>query len=714
MPQITCFGPFELNLETAELRVEGRGTRLPEQQFQILQMLLSAEGKVVSREEIRNRLWPNGTIVEFDRSINTAMMKLRIALGDTGDKPRLIETLPRRGYRLTVPIDEHIEETYDYSLHHQVETPESVPAHPPSVSDQAASAISIPWRGGSIAAALALISASAIWYLRPVALPRVTASTQLTYGSDPSWGIVTDGSRLYFREGRTEDQQIAQVSVAGGEVSVLPVPISHPVIADISPDHTQLLVSSTDHENNPLWIVPLPAGPPHKLGDLEVNGASWAPDGKHLLLTKANSLYLKPSDSNDLRKITSVPEGIAQCAGFSPDGSRIRFGVISRQVDSPTLWEVRSDGSNLHQLLPGWRAALECGGNWTPDGRYFLFGSDTADGHHDIFSMQESRGAFSKSPTVPIRLTFGPLRYEAPIVSLDEKKLFVYGWHQRGQLVHYDPASRQFLPFLGGISSETLSFSRDGKWIAYTTVPGYELWRSRVDGSERVQLTVPDAQTRFHDPRWSPDGKQIAVMTDVAGKSWKIVLVPADGGTAKPLLEENNLQESPTWSPDGNQIAFETRDANATDKSEIQIVDTRTNHLLTIPGSTGKSNPSWSPGGRYLAALSSNIRPTKIFLYDFYTQVWIEWTTDEDVSYLSWTADGHYVHYVQNNSRDQDSKVRRVKVGDSHPEDLFNLRGLRRFDGDFSPWTDIAPDGSQMFLRDTSGRDIYALDVEFP
>jgi serine/threonine protein kinase len=105
MPDLVQFGPFELDIEAAEMRTNGRKLRLPEQQFQILHMLLAEEGGVVSREEIRKRLWPNDTVVEFDRSINTAIMKLRLALGDTGDQPRYIETLVRRGYRLMVPVE---------------------------------------------------------------------------------------------------------------------------------------------------------------------------------------------------------------------------------------------------------------------------------------------------------------------------------------------------------------------------------------------------------------------------------------------------------------------------------------------------------------------------------------------------------------------------------------------------------------------------------
>ncbi|MGD0630771.1 MAG: protein kinase, partial [Terracidiphilus sp.] len=104
MLDLVRFGAFELDLEAADLRRSGRSVRLPEQQFQILHMLLLREGAVVSREEIRKRLWPNDTVVEFDRSINAAIMKLRLALGDTADKPRFIETVARRGYRLMVPV----------------------------------------------------------------------------------------------------------------------------------------------------------------------------------------------------------------------------------------------------------------------------------------------------------------------------------------------------------------------------------------------------------------------------------------------------------------------------------------------------------------------------------------------------------------------------------------------------------------------------------
>src|SRR5579863_8841192 len=103
------FGPFELNLTTGELRstdtAESKNVLLREQAFQVLRMLVESPRKIVSREAIKSRLWPNDTVVDFDQSINATIKTLRRALGDSADNPRYIETLARRGYRLMVPIE---------------------------------------------------------------------------------------------------------------------------------------------------------------------------------------------------------------------------------------------------------------------------------------------------------------------------------------------------------------------------------------------------------------------------------------------------------------------------------------------------------------------------------------------------------------------------------------------------------------------------------
>src|ERR1022692_3325971 len=102
---IVRFGAFELDLDAGELRKDGQKTRLQEQPFQVLLMLLERPGEVVLREEIRKRLWPNDTIVEFDHSINAAIRRLRDALGESADDPRFVETAERRGYRFLGQVE---------------------------------------------------------------------------------------------------------------------------------------------------------------------------------------------------------------------------------------------------------------------------------------------------------------------------------------------------------------------------------------------------------------------------------------------------------------------------------------------------------------------------------------------------------------------------------------------------------------------------------
>src|SRR5437762_1762673 len=102
--EIQRFGTFEVDVRSGELRRQGVRIKLQEQPFHVLTVLLQRPGEVVSREELRSQNWPADTFVDFDNSLNTAINKLREALGDSADNPRFIETLPRRGYRFIAPV----------------------------------------------------------------------------------------------------------------------------------------------------------------------------------------------------------------------------------------------------------------------------------------------------------------------------------------------------------------------------------------------------------------------------------------------------------------------------------------------------------------------------------------------------------------------------------------------------------------------------------
>ena len=180
----------------------------------------------------------------------------------------------------------------------------------------------------------------------------------------------------------------------------------------------------------------------------------------------------------------------------------------NRSGGLPFLWEVSIDGTGLHHLLPGLNSPpnWECCGSWTSDGKYFVFRS-----RRQIWALPRKSGLFESSPQ-PIQLTFSPLNLGPPLPSADGKKLFVVGRTFRGELVRYDAKSKQLTPFLGGISAEFAAFSNDGQWVAYVSFPEGALWRSKADGSERLQLTYPPSQASSRwdaCPRWSPDGKKI-------------------------------------------------------------------------------------------------------------------------------------------------------------------------------------------------------------
>lgn len=151
--------------------------------------------------------------------------------------------------------------------------------------------------------------------------------------------------------------------------------------------------------------------------------------------------------------------------------------------------------------------------------------------------------------------------------SPDGKRLFTMGYLPHGELARYDVPTEHWVPFLSGRSASDVDFSRDGKWVTYVTYPEGPLWRSRADGSQRVQLTSPEIRIRL--PRWSPDGKQIAFTGHVSGQPFQIYVVSAEGGKAEQLVQRNCDDMDPTWSPDGNRAPLRTHTWNILQSSDL-------------------------------------------------------------------------------------------------------------------------------------------------
>jgi Tol biopolymer transport system component len=403
-------------------------------------------------------------------------------------------------------------------------------------------------------------------------------------------------------------------------------------------------------------------------------------------------------------------QGVPFAPRFSPDGRRLRFTIRDTNQRTSSLWEVSADGKGLHPVLPNWnKPAQEFSGYWTPDGEYFLFES-TRDHTQNIWALRERSSFFSKAGDGPTQLTVGPLMFSNPTPSPDGKKLFVIGQQRRFDLIRLDSKAQQFSVYLPGVSAGEAEIQPNGEWITYVSHPDLTLWRSKPDGSARIQLTYAPMQA--HMPRWSPDGTQIAFMGSRPGKPWKIFVIPAQGGTPQEVTAGDRNQGEPTWTAKGEAIVFAGMpwlEYGTTSGPNIHIVDLKTSQISDVPESENLFSPRSSQDGRYIAALSAD--STKLMLYDIQKKSWTQ-LAESRFAFENWSHDGKYL-YMEDYSDKTDDLVR-VNVANGKVERLFSLKEVPRGFDPWEFWIGLTPDDSPLLMRDKSTQEIYSLDVRFP
>ena len=491
-----------------------------------------------------------------------------------------------------------------------------------------------------------------------------------------------------------------QVSAAGGETTAFPTDLRIRRALDVSADGRSLLALDYGgvQMDTAAIVLSLPAGAPHRLGEVVAHDASWSRDGKQIVYAKANDLYVSKADGSEPRKLAEIPDGAAWWPRWSPDGSMVRF-TVQDTVGTTRLWEVSAKGGNARPLFPDDGPRIdECCGNWTQGGKYFVYQSGG-----QIWATREGKELFGKSGEA-IRLTSGPMNVVAPVPSADGKKIFAVAVQSRGQLMRFDGKSGQFVPFLSGAAVDGVDYSRDGQWVTYVAFPQGTLWRSRADGSERLQLTLPPMNVAL--PRWSPDGKRIAFVGLVAGKPVKIYVVNADGRDLRKLVADEKGEGEPTWSPDGKFLAFglwpwlEDRQRTA-----ISVVDVETGQRKTLTGSEGYFSARWSPDGRYIATLTADPSQT-LTLFDRETSKWE--ALAKNAAYPNWSHDGTYLYFEDPYTREP--RIYRVRISDRKVEQVANLNPTVLGWSPARKWTGLAADDSVLVLRDTSVEEIYSFD----
>jgi eukaryotic-like serine/threonine-protein kinase len=560
-----------------------------------------------------------------------------------------------------------------------------------------------PWLVVTGFAIILAIASVAYWLASPLAPLKVSGALQITNDGRSKLLAGTDGSRLYLQYVSSvvnDSSSIGQVSVSGGDVVPIAAPSLSMKILSVSSDGSTLLVSDEPGTafDGPLWALPVLGGMPRRLGDTVGHAGAWSHDGRRLLYAKGNELFLAKSDGTESHSLVTLA-GWPSNPQWSPDGSTLRLTLQDQQTNATSLWEVSADGKNPHPLLSGWsNSSSECCGVWTPGGKHFVFSSQGS-----IWELQEKISHFFKKSLEPVRMTTGPLALFSPLPSKDGKQLFVVGRRARGELVRYDAPSNQFLPFLSGISGEQLSFSKDGQWVAYVAFPEGTLWRSKADGSERLQLSYSPMYASM--PRWSPDGRQIVFFSVTSGRPAKIYSVSPAGGNPQELLpDDSQSQADPYWSPDGNSIVFGSLYGSAI--AGIRVLNLKTRQVTTVPGSQQLFSPRWSPDGRYIAAVQSNSQSLMIF--DFAKQKWSKVLQERNIGFPNWSRDSQYVYFL---SWPENPGLFRLRLNGNAVERVASLQDFRPT-GYWDDWMALDPGDSPLLMRDTGLQDVYALDCE--
>lgn len=406
--EIYEFGPFRLEPAERKLSRDGVVVALTPKVFDMLVMLVRNSNHLLDKDELIRSLWPDSFVEEGNLSNN--IFWLRKALGNDHE---YIETVPRRGYRFVgavrqlpvaeKPPSEPLEFQNADPVHRGPAGPVTVEVAPAAARMGLAvrnhlSAVKTRWAPvWLIGGMLAILLASGYWYLsRPLPAPRITAYTQITHDGREKMLGGTDGSRLYFTQ--VSPNVIAQVRVNGGEIAPLSIPVHAALLIlwDISPDGSSALVNSLEEGHvSALYVAPILGGSARPLG--EGVAGNFSPDGKSVIYSDQNgNLFLVHLDGSEKHKLASVGTA-AQLFRWSPDGKAIRFS------NKDGLWEMSTDGSGMHRLLPGWKGGAPCCGEWTQDGSLFLFRANW-----QLWALDERRTCSGGRPPFRFNLPAGP------------------------------------------------------------------------------------------------------------------------------------------------------------------------------------------------------------------------------------------------------------------------------------------------------------------
>ncbi len=577
--RILQFGRFEVDLQEMELRKDGFRVKLRDQSFLLLQALLERPGELVTREELRNRLWPADTFVDFDHSLNAAMKRLRDALGDDPDQPRFIETVPKRGYRFVAAVsgsrrpDAQLIPTSSPQFGSEPAKLEIL-AQSPAVSTTDIKARRWLWPAIGICVVAGVVSLVLLLYFHRrghapaqstgLANFKVIPFTTLP-GLERSPAFSPDGSQIAFAWQDETKQDIVEhksdIYVKGRASENLIRLTNHPadsISLSWSPDGSQIAFQRLAANDSGLYLVPALGGPERRLRETHADpaGVNWSPDGQWIAFADSpvlggnHTLNLISVNSLEVKSIPHVDECLQEIfPAFSPDGKKLAY-ICTPHPGQLALYDVDPSGGAPHLIgrYAGWGGGIA----WSRDmKRLVLCRHAQGTEHSEIDEVDLATGQLQKLP-------FGEKGW-APTISAQGNKLAFEGFDYKGlniwkrSLVLPGAAPQKII-----VSTQASFFPRyspDGKRIVFISnrSGGNEIWTSNADGGALVQITNMNASSGT--PSWAPDGKRIVFDSRLEGRPGVYI---ADIEERVPHKVQTNINEmsQPFWSHDGKWIYF--------------------------------------------------------------------------------------------------------------------------------------------------------------
>jgi DNA-binding winged helix-turn-helix (wHTH) protein/Tol biopolymer transport system component len=599
------FGVFEADLSARELYKRGVSLRIQDKPFQVLTALLEHPGNLVTREELRNQLWPGGTHVDFEKGLNTAVKKLRAILGDASDNPIFIETVPRRGYRLIAPVTYSREDKNNGSaeLFTIAPTEKTFPAHESKELPRVA--LSVWQRRGTYAVfalAAVLASAFAFWSLaRSHTRPGVEILQFTESGDVVTAAIAPDGRYVAYvaDHGQSFSLRLRQIATRN-EAVILAPELGQIAGLTFSPSSDYLYFVRADKNDNEfryLYRVPLIGGSVQKMIEDVDSVVSFSPDGKQLsyehFVPPDNKVELKVAnvDGSNQHVVAVIPHANFTRFGpglsWSPDGKSLAVSVLL--INDPRRWVIATvsirDGSFRELFHSSKRVGRPV---WNPNGDQLVVPLSGAVPHHDA---QLWTIAFPSGAARQITSSLSGFTDNLDI-SRDGTTLAAVTRAERSDLWWVsadDPAKGEQITngepaLFGGVQladESILAFSDSG------------LWKLSPDGKHR-SLFFADANRDFDA---SPCGK-FAVFTSLTGEATAVMRADNSGGHLAALTDAGNPLV-PVCSPDGKYVYYLTVE-QPQGVWRIPVGGGKPHLVARVMGDSFTGELNVSPDGRFL------------------------------------------------------------------------------------------------------------------